>query len=417
MGVIACVIGPSAGYAITSADFNSIVSDTPLYDANDGCASGGPAGGGGAAQGDNNATIAYSYLVGQGLSPAGAAGIVGNMIEESGVGPERLQGTAGNQVTTAQQVISQGVVNVGTVGWGIVQWSPPSQIITGSNPNPNVGTLYYQLSFFFNELTTKYSTVYNQMKVETSAVGAAVDFLNGFEKGSPNALRETNALAIYNFEVNHTPLPQSVLGQIVSGAAASVGTPGSGPTAGGCGGGTTALTGACGNPLRDLKGLIPLRVDQGVDYQGTGPVHPICDATVFLVESDSAAGWPGDGDFIAYKVNGDAVDGKKLPANVVVYYSEDCPAAPGLHSGQALTTSQVLCNQNEGGTNIETGWSETGILSSALGHTDPCWNGGSATNYGQNFSDLIKALGGPPGDLTRSSGVCKTPLPANWPTW
>jgi hypothetical protein len=417
LAVIACVIGPNVGYAITSTDYNSIVNDTPLYDANDGCAS-GTAGTGAAAQGDNNATIAYSYLVGQGMSTAGAAGIVGNMIEESGVGPERLQSTVLNQVTTPQQVVSLGLVDNSVAGWGIVQWTPPDQIITGTNPSASVGTLYYQLAFFWNEFSTKYASTLSLLKSDTSPVQAATDFLNGFEKGSPSALRLTNAQAIYNYEVNHTPLPASVLGQIVSGAAANAGTPGTGLTGGGCGSSSTsALTGSCANPIRDVKGLIPLRVDQGVDYEGTGPVYPICDSTIYLVEPDGSAGWPGDGSFIAYKVNGNSVDGKSLPADTVVYFAEDCVAVAGLHSGQTVTTQQPICNQNEGGTNIETGWTKTTILTSALGGTDPCWNGGSATNYGQNFSALLKALGAPPGDLTRSSGVCTTPLPAGWPTW
>ncbi len=414
---ILLILGPNAALAITQDDYNSILNDTVFYDANDGCASGGPAGTTTAAAGDNNATIAYAYLVGQGMSNAGAAGIVGNMIEESGVAPERLQGTGLNQITTAQQIVSQGLVNDGTVGWGIVQWTPASQIISGTSPDASVNTLYYQLAFFWNELSTKYAGVVSTLKSDTSPIQAATDFLNGFEKGDASALRLTNAQAIYDFEVNHTPLPASVLGQIASGAAANVGTPGAGLTGGGCGSSTAALTGSCANPIRDVKGLIPLRVDQGVDYEGTGPVYPVCDATIYLVEADGAAGWPGDGSFIAYKVNGNAIDGKTLPANTVIYFAEDCVAVAGLHAGQAVTTQQPICNQNEGGTNIETGWSATNILTSALGHTDPCWNGGSATDYGQNFSALLKALGAPPGDLTRSSGVCTTALPSDWPTW
>jgi hypothetical protein len=421
---LTCTLLPTAVLATNAGDLQAANDDTNFYDPNADCAT-TDSGGGTANPGDNNATVAYAYFVSKGLPPAAAAGIVGNMIEESGVAPERLQATPLNQVTTPDQVVSQGLVNAGGVGWGIVQWTPPSDIITSSSPSPSVGTLYYQLGFLWNELNKSYASVISQLKSDTSPVQAATDFLNGFEKGDASPDRQLDAQAIYSFEVNHTPIPSSVLGNIASGAAANPGNPSDAPSTVASTGGAddcsvgTGLTGNCANPLRGVKysggAILPLRVDQGVDYEGTGPIYPVCDATIVLAESDAAAGWPGDGDFIAYTVNGNSIDGKTLPAGTVIYFSEDCVAT--VKQGDSVTTQQPICNMNEGGTNIETGWSTKSILTSALGHTDPCWNGGSATNYGQNFSALIKALGGPPGDLTRSSGVCTTPLPSNWPTW
>jgi hypothetical protein len=278
----------------------------------------------------------------------------------------------------------------------------------------------------YQELQTTDVATYNQLKIDTSPAVAASDFEIGYERGTPDVQRSVFAQAIFDLETKGTPLPSSVSEYIVTGAAAgpdgtttATASTSSGPN---CTNTTTGPIGACANPLRDVHsaspdaqtggGVIPLRVDQGVDYEGNGPIYPICNAQVILVESDAAAGWPGDGDFIAYKLLADV--GGKPTTGKIVYFAEDCKAVVTA-SSKTLTDQNPICNMNEGGTNIETGWTAQNILTAALGGTDPFWNGGSATNYGLNFSAMLKSLGAPPG--TTVDGISHTPLPAGWPTW
>jgi len=53
------------------------------------------------------------------------------------------------------------------------------------------------------------------------------------------------------------------------------------------------------NPLRSVSGLVPERIDEGVDFGGTGPVYALGDAVV--TNAGQNAGWPGGG-WITYQL-------------------------------------------------------------------------------------------------------------------
>src|SRR5262249_48456778 len=50
----------------------------------------------------------------------------------------------------------------------------------------------------------------------------------------------------------------------------------------------TGATGNYDNPLRSVMGLTPERVDEGVDYAGSGPIYALGDAVVM----STAGSWP-----------------------------------------------------------------------------------------------------------------------------
>lgn len=168
-------------------------------------------------------------------------------------------------------------------------------------------------------------------------------------------------------------------------------------------------TGSYLNPLRDVKGLQINRIDQGVDYGGTGPVYAIGNGKVNTVSS--SAGWPG-GTFINYSLSDGPAAGKNI------FVAEDC--LPQVKQGQSVTSSTVLCIMTGGPDGIETGWAAdpgAGTIAAAhdvyKGHPD-----GDATAYGKNFSDFMKSFGGPPGDITKSTSTkLLSSLPAGWPSW
>ncbi|WP_405062899.1 phage tail tip lysozyme [Kribbella sp. NBC_01505] len=101
--------------------------------------------------GSNEQQQAFNYLVANGYSPEQAAGVVGNMIEESsGVHPMILQNTEATDLTHAKDAEHS------ELGWGIVQWTPAGKLITNSRdagvPYETIETLAYQLDFLRRQL-------------------------------------------------------------------------------------------------------------------------------------------------------------------------------------------------------------------------------------------------------------------------
>ena len=101
------------------------------------------------------------------------------------------------------------------------------------------------------------------------------------------------------------------------------------------------------NPLRGVSGLVPERIDEGVDFGGTGPVYALGDAIV--ASAGENAGWPGGG-WITYRLT----DGPD--AGLMVYLAEDVTGA--VQTGQHVTPSTVIANMFSGGDGIETGWAQ-----------------------------------------------------------
>jgi hypothetical protein len=100
--------------------------------------------------GDDNISQVFNYLVQEkGLKDFQAAGILGNMKNESGVEPQRLQGTPPGTITVDTDVPR------GESGkaWGLVQWDPAKKMIDpvkaeGKDPN----TIPAQLDFLIAQL-------------------------------------------------------------------------------------------------------------------------------------------------------------------------------------------------------------------------------------------------------------------------
>jgi hypothetical protein len=162
------------------------------------------------------------------------------------------------------------------------------------------------------------------------------------------------------------------------------------------------------NPLRDVSGLIPERVDQGVDFGGSGPVYALGNA-VITNATDESAGWPGGG-WITYQLTSGPASGLE------VYMAED--VQPTVSVGQQVTSSTVIANMFNGGAGIETGWAEPGgesaesQLPEAGGING---NGPFPTEVGLNFEGLLEGLGVPagPNASEQGNGILPSGYPAS----
>jgi murein DD-endopeptidase MepM/ murein hydrolase activator NlpD len=156
------------------------------------------------------------------------------------------------------------------------------------------------------------------------------------------------------------------------------------------------------NPFRAVSGLVPERIDQGVDYAGFGPVYAIGDATVVWTVGN---GWPG-GTFIAYQFTDGPARG------LVAYLAED--VEPSVQVGQTVSSGTVIGQMYEGPNGIETGWANPAALPDTMARTFGQFNGSNSSAFGVNFSQFLQSLGAPGGiQNSAPSGV----LPAGWPQW
>jgi murein DD-endopeptidase MepM/ murein hydrolase activator NlpD len=160
------------------------------------------------------------------------------------------------------------------------------------------------------------------------------------------------------------------------------------------------------NPLRSVSGLVPERIDEGVDFGGSGPVYALGDAVV--TNAGENAGWPGGG-WITYQLTDGPDQG------LMVYLAED--VTPTVQVGQHVTPSTVIGNMFNGGDGIETGWAQpTGVSAeSELAEAGGIGGGGPfPTKVGLNFDQLLVLLGVPA--APNAGDVAYGLLPANYPT-
>ena len=154
------------------------------------------------------------------------------------------------------------------------------------------------------------------------------------------------------------------------------------------------------NPVRQVQGLQAVKVDQGADFLGTGPVFPIGDGVVdFACRSN--CGWPGLGRFIAYHLTkGPAAMTGKGPYEI--YVAECLLIATGLNPGSILDSQHKIgdmsnCDPGSNGCpstgcGIETGWADPNNWTLAAGHSQETTIN-TVTAYGDNFDHLLVALG------------------------
>lgn len=111
---------------------------------------------------EQNGKAIFEYLTAPGrLTPTQAAGVIGNMVVESGLLPQRKQSTPASQVTTAEEYVSSG----STAGWGLVQWTPGAKFINSVDPQTRqpahtvteANNLGVQIAFVWSQLEGKTS--------------------------------------------------------------------------------------------------------------------------------------------------------------------------------------------------------------------------------------------------------------------
>ena len=119
---------------------------------------------------DNNQT-AFDFFVGHGLTKEQSAGIVGNLMAESG------------------DPINPRAVQPGGPGRGIAQWSVGERWATlesfAASQGRDPWALDLQLDFIWHEFNTTESNAFNHLKGTSTVADAALSFSSKFERCNP----------------------------------------------------------------------------------------------------------------------------------------------------------------------------------------------------------------------------------------
>jgi hypothetical protein len=157
------------------------------------------------------------------------------------------------------------------------------------------------------------------------------------------------------------------------------------------------------DPYRDLTGLVPERIDQGVDYAGAGPIYAMGPGTIDVYKNRNDSGWPG-GTFVSYKVTAGPAAGREI------YLAENIDLNPNLQSGSFVYNGTSLGTQVNASPQSESGW---GVAGESVTGEYGCYTEGCMTPLGINFNTLLVCLGTPSG--TMGTGGC-CPQPTGWPS-
>lgn len=119
--------------------------------------------------GSNNAQRAFNYFLARGFSAEQAAGILGNLEQESGIMPMRVQGSG--------VILSKAIKVDGVTGYGIAQWTyitRQQELVKFSQATGRpVYSLTLQLDFIMEEMQKRFPGLEQRLKSirETNAIG------------------------------------------------------------------------------------------------------------------------------------------------------------------------------------------------------------------------------------------------------
>lgn len=150
--------------------------------------------------GNDNTEKILNFFMRKGLNLAQAAGIVGNIIQESRLQPNIVQG--GRLVADDEEYTMQNGVGFGLVQWTFTSRQAPLQQHVDSLGVKNTD-LGGQLSYVWLELNSGYLSTLNNLRRTNDPVESAVVFHDGYERSAdtPSEVRSVrggNAQKIYD---------------------------------------------------------------------------------------------------------------------------------------------------------------------------------------------------------------------------
>lgn len=168
--------------------------------------------------GSNNKQIALNYFISKGLTPQQSAGILGNLMAESGVNPKRVQSTptpSGDRDTITVD---------NKTGYGIAQWTSRGRQqglvdFANSRGMSIQGDLGLQLDYLMKELTGGYKSDYEAILRAPDLRTASDIFMTKFERPADQSESAKQKRAAFGQQIldlygggagGATPLPANI---------------------------------------------------------------------------------------------------------------------------------------------------------------------------------------------------------------
>lgn len=135
----------------------------------------------------------WNYLIGKGLSKAGAAGLMGNLFAESGLSSKNLQNTYEKKLGFTDDSYTAAVDSGSyqnfvrdSAGYGLAQWTfwsrKQNMLDFARAAGKSIGDLEMQLDFLFQELSGSYKQVLSTLKTAATVRAASDSVLLNFER-------------------------------------------------------------------------------------------------------------------------------------------------------------------------------------------------------------------------------------------
>lgn len=128
----------------------------------------------------------WSRLTAAGLTPAGAAGLMGNLKDESALNPRNLQNTSEKRLGFTDDTYTE-AVDFGNytnfagdgAGYGLAQWTTPSRkaalLAYARTTGKSVGDVETQVDFLLRELAGSFKSVFALLKTTHAGCSAHRD--------------------------------------------------------------------------------------------------------------------------------------------------------------------------------------------------------------------------------------------------
>jgi hypothetical protein len=318
-----------------------------------------------------------AYLESEGIPAVAAAGIVGNLMQESGLNASE-----------------SGPPGVGLAQWNASWWASASAWIGvhGQSPDTAGGQLMYIAANVLDDVDGGqfYSALEADLQRASSPQQAALVWMNDYEQCSgagPGGSLSFTANTKCAAERRQSYAAQAL--QAAGGAHGGGGTLGGSMTQAAACEASYPLTGGIGgyaNPFGKATGLVWERTDQGVDASMApgSSLLAFAPSKVTLIVPDFYAGQPA----IVFAITAGPLAGKWW------YWSEQIQ--PTVSPGEIVNAGEVVARFARSGTGIEIGW-WTPNGGYPLARTTAGYSEGGATSAGADFRYLLKALGANPG--------------------
>jgi len=305
------------------------------------------------AAGTQTAGQIVRYFESQGIASNGAAGIVGNLQQESGLDPQEGGG--------------------GLAQWNVSWYAQMAAYATSQGLSPT--SMAGQLAYIVYDLRTSYGALLSQLDSAPDPGTAATAFESEYEICS-GVVSPMNVLP-GSLCMDGNRRLYAVMALSAAGGA-STAVPVSFVTGAACAA-VAAGPGGYVNPLAKATGIVWERTDQGVDASMSvgSPILALGDCTVKLIV-EFYAGQPA--------IVCELLDGQL--AGDWWYMAEQ--VTPSVTVGQTVKAGQQIATYAPTGTAIETGW-WTPNGGYPLGHDS--YNEGVATLAGADFRFLLNQLG------------------------